>query len=152
MELVNNEKIADSNKIIEVERLYIKEINFKIPYAPALFVTEDYKLDMVPTIEVSTKVQPVAKDKYEVALHAIVSAKSKNLSLFVLEVQQAGIFNINNISDAEIKPIVESYCASLLHPYLAQTIGNSIMQAGFPPLLLQPLQPKINIPQNELSN
>ena len=42
----------------------------------------------------NTKTEAVAKDKYEVVLHVIIHGKAKNLSLFVLGVQQAGIFTL----------------------------------------------------------
>jgi preprotein translocase subunit SecB len=133
--------------ILKIDRLYVKEINCKIPYAPGLFETVEFKESlgqMLPTVEISTKVQTVAENKYEVVLHAIVNGKAKNnVSLFVLEVQQAGIFTVNAPA-SQLKRIIESNCTSFLHAYLSQTISNAIIQAGFPPIILQPLQPIIS--------
>jgi preprotein translocase subunit SecB len=135
------------NFTLKVDRLYVKEISCKIPHAPGLFETAEFKESMgqmSPTVEISTKVQSVAENKYEVVLHAIVNGKAKNnISLFVLDVQQAGIFTVNAPA-SQLKQIIESNCTSFLHAYLSQTISNAIIQAGFPPVMLQPLQPIIN--------
>ena len=147
--LVTNSNGSDHNKndiALKIERLYVKEISCKIPHAPGLFETVEFKEsmgEMSPSIEISTKIQTVAENKYEVVLHAIVNGKAKNVSLFVLEVQQAGIFTVNAPA-SQLKQIIESNCASFLHAYLSQAISHAIIQAGFPPIVLQPSQPIIN--------
>ena len=70
-------------------------------------------------------------------------------SLFVLEVQQSGVFVVN-VPQSRLKQTIEINCASYLHVYLSQTISNAIIQAGFPPIVLQPLQPIIT--QEQLFN
>lgn len=134
------------NYAVKIERLYVKEMSCKIPHAPGLFESTEFKDTaghIIPSIEVSTKVQPISANKYEVTLHAIVHGKAKNLSLFALEVQQAGIF-IVNVPQPQLKQTIEINCASYLHVYLSQAISNAIIQTGFPPIVLQPLQPLIN--------
>lgn len=86
------------------------------------------------------KTQAVAKDKYEVVLHVIIHGKAKNLNLFVLEVQQAGIFTLT-VPASNVEEVIKNYCVGFLHPYLSQVVTNAIVQAGFPPIVLQPLQP-----------
>ena len=146
---MTNSNGSDHNKndiALKIERLYVKEISCKIPHAPGLFETVEFKESMgeiSPSIEISTKIQTVAENKYEVVLHAIVNGKAKNVSLFVVEVQQAGIFTVNAPA-SQLKQIIESNCASFLHAYLSQAISHAIIQAGFPPIVLQPLQPIIN--------
>ncbi len=146
-----NDQYSTEAIAIKIERLYVKEINCKIPHAPGLFESAEFKEatgQIIPHIEVSTKVQPVSQNKYEVTLHAIVQGKAKNLSLFVLEVQQAGIFMIN-ASQSQLRQIIEVNCTSYLHVYLSQAISNAIIQTGFPPIVLQPLQP---ITKDSLNN
>ena len=145
---------TNTNNIpLKVDRLYIKEISCKIPHAPGLFDSIEFKEAMgqiLPSIEISTKVQPIAANKYEVVLHAIVQGKAKNISLFVLDIQQAGIFTVN-VPSSQLKQTIEMNCASYLHVYLSQAISNTIIQAGFPPIVLQPLQPIIQEATQEQS-
>ena len=79
--------------------------------------------------------------------HAIVQGKAKNISLFVLDIQQAGIFTVN-VPSEQLNQTIEINCASYLHVYLSQAISSAIIQAGFPPVVLQPLQPIINQKQD----
>jgi len=142
----NNSTKNQDNIPLKIDRLYVKEISCKIPHAPGLFDSIEFKEAMgqiIPSIEISTKVQPIAANKYEVVLHAIVQGKTKNVSLFVLDVQQAGIFTVN-VPAPQLKQTIEMNCASYLHVYLSQAISNTIIQAGFPPVVLQPLQPIIS--------
>ena len=143
----NSIKNQDNTALnLKIDRLYVKEISCKIPHAPGLFDSTEFKEGMgqiTPSIEITTKVQTIAANKYEVVLHAIVQGKAKNISLFVLDIQQAGIFTVN-VPASQLKQTVEMNCASYLHVYLSQAISNTIIQAGFPPIVLQPLQPIIS--------
>jgi preprotein translocase subunit SecB len=88
----------------------------------------------------NVKTQPVANQKFEVVLHVVIHGKAKNLSLFTLEVQQAGIFYIDVLTE-QLEQVIKNNCVSFLYPYLSQVVTNTIVQAGFPPVVLQPLQP-----------
>ena len=142
----NGSDPSKDNIHLKIDRLYVKELSCKIPHAPGLFESVEFKEAMgqiIPSIEMSTKIQPMTANKYEVVLHAIVQGKTKNISLFVLDIQQAGIFTVN-VPAPQLKQTIELSCASYLHVYLSQAISNTIIQAGFPPIVLQPLQPIIN--------
>ena len=135
VELNNNqskEDVNQNNLALKVDRLYVKEISCKIPHAPGLFEAQEFKENagqLSSSIEMNIKTQIVAKDKYEVVLHAIIHGKAKNLSLFTLEVQQAGVFTIN-VPASQIEQIIKNSCVSFLHTYLSQAVTNAIVQAG----------------------
>ena len=59
------------------------------------------------------------------------------------QIQQAGIFTVT-APIYQLKQIIESNCANFLHAYLSKAISNTIIQAGFSPVILQPLQPAVN--------
>ena len=128
---------------LKIDRLYVKEISCKIPHAPELYDATEFKEntgEMSSSVEMNIKTNPIAKDQYEVVLHVIIHGKAKNLSLFVLELQQAGIFTLR-VPVANVEEVIKNYCVGFLHPYLSQVVTNTIVQAGFPPIILQPLQP-----------
>jgi len=126
---------------VKIERLYVKEISCRIPHAPGLFDATEFKENvgqLSSSIEMNIKTQGVGKQKHEVVLDVIIHGKAKNLSLFTLEVQQAGIFTIDALPD-QLEQIIKNNCVSFLHAYLSQVITNTILQAGFPPIVLQPV-------------
>lgn len=128
---------------LKIDRLYVKEISCKIPHAPGLYEVTEFKENMgqmSSSVEMNIKTQPIAKDQYEVVLHVIIHGKAKNISLFVLDVQQAGIFTLR-VPASNVEEVIKNYCVGFLHPYLSQVVTNTVVQAGFPPIVLQPQQP-----------
>ncbi len=150
----NVAKFQQDNPTIKVEKFYVKEISCKLPHAPNLFENPEFKeLQITPNIEMNVKTQGVGNNKFEITLHAIINGKAKDISLFNLDVQQSGIFNINisNTTANQLEDMVRNYCVPVLHPYLAQVISNTLVQAGLPPVILQPFQPIIDDAKTNLS-
>ena len=131
--------VSQSDPILKIEKLYVKELVCKISHSAYLFeITkfEELLKSIVPSIHVVTKIQPISHIKYEVTLHAILDLQAKNINLLDLQVQQSGIFTLN-ILQFQVKPVLENHCVGLLEPYLSQTIYHAMIQAGFPPIILQ---------------
>jgi preprotein translocase subunit SecB len=59
--------------------------------------------------------------------------------MFLVEACQAGIFAIRNIPAADIEPILGISNPNILYPYARETISSAIVSAGFPPVLLNPV-------------
>ena len=58
---------------------------------------------------------------------------------YLIEAAQAGIFQIRNLPEAEIDPILGVACPNILFPYLRETVSDVVNRAGFPPVLLAPI-------------
>jgi len=65
-----------------------------------------------------------------------VTAKVKDKVAFLIEAKQAGIFDIRNIPDEQLDPLVGIACPTILFPYLRSNIADAITRAGFPPIHL----------------
>jgi preprotein translocase subunit SecB len=72
-------------------------------------------------------------------LTVTVSAKQGELTLFLVEVKQAGVFVMKNLGDVETKRSVASICPSVLFPYARAAVSNLVTQGGFPQFLLPPV-------------
>jgi preprotein translocase subunit SecB len=68
-----------------------------------------------------------------------VSAKVGDKTQFLIEAAQAGIFQIRNVPEADLEPIVAVACPNILFPYARETISDAVTRAGFPPVLLAPV-------------
>ena len=145
-----NGEVKTELETIKIEKLYVKEINCKLPHAPNLFDNpklQEPGLKIEPNMEINVKTQGISLNKFEVTLNVIINAKIDNFSLFNLEVQQAGIFTIN-VPQNQLEDMVKNYCVPILHPHLSHVISSTIVQAGLPPIILQPAQPIINDSKN----
>lgn len=123
-----------------LKKLYIKDLSFESPNAPAIF--EDPAVTSAdPQVKLNLKNahKTLSEDHCEVVLHVSVHATLNDQSLFMVEVEQAGVFLISGYSDAEKRKLIGTYCPSALFPYAREVISSLIGKGGFPAMLLQPI-------------
>ena len=122
--------------VFTVERIYVKDLSLENPSAPQSFLQQES-----PQIEVSlqTRGEPVGEGIFESVLTVTVTAKVGENTVFLVEVAQAGVFQIRNIPQQDLQPILGVHCPNILFPYARETIANSIIRAGYPPVHLAPI-------------
>ena len=59
--------------------------------------------------------------------------------MFLVEVKQAGIFMMRNLSEVELARAFGSICPSVLFPYARAAVSHLVTQGGFPQFLLPPV-------------
>jgi preprotein translocase subunit SecB len=74
-----------------------------------------------------------------VLVMATVTAKVGEKIMFLIEVKQAGIFQIRNVPSAELEPILAVICPNILFPYLREVVSDVSVRGGFAPALLNPI-------------
>ena len=124
--------------VFKIEKLYVKDLSLEVPNAPAIYLD--------PTtpginVDLSTQATAVGEGFFEVALTVTVTAKiaEGDKTVFLVEACQAGIFQIRNIPNEEIEPILMIGCANILFPYARETISDAVTRAGFQPVMLAPV-------------
>ena len=122
--------------VFAIEKIYVKDLSLEIPNAPNIFLERD-----TPEInlQLGTKSQGIGEELYEVLLTVTVTAKIKDKNMFLVEAQQAGIFRIRNIPVGEIEPVLGIGCPNILFPYLREVVSDIVTRAGFPPVILNPV-------------
>ena len=68
-----------------------------------------------------------------------IEAKEEDKTLFLIELQQAGLFEIAGYEGEEMQAIVGSFCPNILFPYARESIAGLIQKGGFPEFVLQPI-------------
>ena len=68
-----------------------------------------------------------------------VTAKVGEKTMFLVEANQAGIFAMRNIPESDVEPILAISNPNILYPYVRETVSDAIVRAGFPPVLLNPV-------------
>ena len=122
--------------VFAIGKIYVKDLSLEIPNAPNIFLERD-----TPEInlQLGTKNQGIGEGLYEVLLTVTVTAKIKDKIMFLVEAQQAGIFRIRNIPNGEIDPVLGIGCPNILFPYLREVVSDVVTRAGFPPVILNPV-------------
>jgi len=131
-----NAEMPAADAMFTMKKLYVKDLSFEVPGAP-----DTFKLDYNPEIkmEMNSKSRSTGEDEYEVNLSVTLNAIQNEKTIFVVEVQQAGIFDIKGIDEINMRHTLSAYCPSILFPYLRETISNLVSRGGFPSLLLAPV-------------
>lgn len=120
-----------------LQQIYLKDMSFEAPTSPAAFAQEQAE----PEIKLNLKNShtAVTSDTYEIVLHVSVHATVKENTVFLVEIDQAGLFFIKGYAPAELTKLIGTYCPTTLFPYVRETISSTIGKGGFPAILLQPI-------------
>jgi preprotein translocase subunit SecB len=87
-------------------------------------------------IQLGVAAEQVVEGLFEVAVTATVTAKVQDKTLFLAEVKQAGLFEMRNIPQDQMGPLVSIACPQIVYPYLRGNVADVIQRAGFPPVHL----------------
>ena len=126
--------MADTQEpIFQIQRVYLKEASLEQPNSPAILLEQEQ-----PSVDIQLGVEanPVADGVYEICVTATVQTKIKEKTVFLVEAKQAGIFEIRNLPQEQMGPIMGIACPQIVYPYLRSNVADLIQRGGFPPVHL----------------
>ncbi len=128
--------MSDQQPVFSVEKIYVKDLSLENPNSPQSFLNPEQ-----PQVEISlqTRGQRIDEGFYECVLTITVTARHGENTVFLVEAAQAGLFQIRNIPEADLQPIIGIHCPTIIFPYARETISNAIAHAGYPAILLNPI-------------
>lgn len=115
---------------------FIKDLSVENPNAPAV-----YQWGVQPQLDVqfNIAVNKVADDVHEVVLKIDIVAKSDNGTHFQVDLSYGGVFAFRNLPEEALPPFLLVEAPRLLFPFARQIVADAVQNAGFPPLLLDPI-------------
>jgi preprotein translocase subunit SecB len=126
--------MADNNEpVFQIQRVYMKEASLEQPNSPAILLEQEQ-----PTVDIQLGVeaQQAAEGMFEVAVSATVTTRIKDRTVFLVEVKQAGIFEIRNVPQEQMQAVMGIACPQIIYPYLRANVADVVTRAGFPPVHL----------------
>lgn len=120
---------------LALQTVYLKDCSFEAPSGPR--IEGQWKPHI--NLDLQTSVSDISPEFREVVLSVTVSAKQNDATVFLVEVKQAGVFLMRNLTDELMKRAVGSICPETLFPYARAQISQLVMQGGFPQFLLPPV-------------
>ena len=137
----NNAAAAGASKqasTFDIRKIYLKDCSLESPNAPDVFLTESSTPEV--TIDASIKGNPLEQeDYYEVVLGITITSKIGEQIAFLVEVHQAGVFHIVGVPPEDMPLALEIACPNVLLPFAREAISDLVGKAGFPQLLLTPI-------------
>lgn len=127
---------AKPQAVFSMDKIYVKDISLEIPHAPQIFLErESPQID----VQLHSQATPIDDGVYEVAVTTTVTAKLADKVMFLIEAKQAGIFQVRNVPNEELEPILAVMCPNILFPYLREVVSDVSVRGGFAPVMLNPI-------------
>lgn len=124
------------NPQLTVERIYLRDASFESPRAPAVFAAE---WQPQVQVDINSRNQRIDDQRYEVLLTLTLEAKNLGEVAMIVELQQAGIFRLQDIDDALRDSVLATTCPATLFPYLRESLDSLVVKGSFPPIMLAPV-------------
>ncbi len=122
-----------TDPVFQIQRIYLKDVSLEQPNSPAILLEQEQ-----PTVDIQLGVEatPVTEGIFEVSVSATVQTKIGDRTVFLVEAKQAGIFEIRNLPQDQMGPILGIACPQIVYPYLRGNVADLIQRGGFPPVHL----------------
>jgi|SRR5450755_1974791 preprotein translocase subunit SecB len=120
---------------LALQSVYLKDCSYEAPNGPRIEGAWNPQINL----DLNTTVNGISPELREVVLTVTVSAKHQDATVFLVEVKQAGVFVMRNLSEIELSRALGSICPSVLFPYARASVSHLVTQGGFPQFLLPPV-------------
>ena len=120
-----------------IQRTYLKDVSFEAPMGPKAFTIQG--LNPKVGLEVNTRANKLSDDIHEVILTLTVTAKHEEEVLYLIELQQAGVFTVQGFPEDQLRAVMSTVCPNFLFPYAREAIDNLVLKGSFAPLNLSPI-------------
>ncbi|MFM2344494.1 MAG: preprotein translocase SecB subunit [Pseudomonadota bacterium] len=131
----NNQNTAENSNepFFNIQRVYLKDCSIEQPNSPQIFLEQN-----TPDIEIQLDVSATRLQDtvFEVVVKSVLTIKQQDKAALLIELQQAGIFEIKNVEDSQLDPILGIACPTIIYPYLRSNMADLIARSGFAPIHL----------------
>ncbi|WP_375229441.1 protein-export chaperone SecB [Roseobacter sp. S98] len=129
---------------------YIRDMSFE-----NIMAQKGAPADTTPDVQVQVNLDGKkrgAENQYESVIKLNITSKAKegDTTLFVLEIEYAGIFHIENVPEDQLHPFLLIECPRMIFPFLRRIVSDITRDGGFPPLNLENID-FLSLYRNELA-
>ena len=147
---MSEQENQQAQPVFNIEKIYVKDLSLEVPHAPQIFLEQSE-----PNVEmrIATNSEKLEDNYYDVSVTVTVTARlGDERVMFLNEVTQNGIFRLENIPEEDMQPLLSIACPNILFPYAREAVSSAITRAGFPPVLLAPINFEALYQQQEQGN
>lgn len=119
-----------------LQRIYLKDLSFEAPQGAAGF-RRQWKPQVAQDLR--TQITKLDDNHFDVVLHLTITVKEGDDTMYLVEVQQAGIFLIKGFEGQQLAAVLNTHCPQIIFPYVRETVDNVINRGTFPALMLPPI-------------
>jgi len=134
-DVAENQQVTAGGRFV-IQKIYVKDVSFETPHSPQIFME---KWEPEVSLQINNNAAVLSEGVHEVTLAVTVTAKLSDKVAYLIEVQQAGIFNATGFGASDMGAILGSYCPNILFPFVREVISDVVTKGGFPQLVLAPV-------------
>ncbi|MEO1686568.1 MAG: protein-export chaperone SecB [Pseudomonadota bacterium] len=112
---------------------YVRDLSFE-NIAAQKSLTNQGKPDIKVTVNLDAK--PRGEDRFEVILKLNAESTAEGETLFITELDYAGVFMVKNVPQEQLHPFLLIECPRQLFPFARRIISDVTRDGGYPPLML----------------
>jgi len=127
---------ADTQPTIGLINQYIKDMSVENPNAP-----ECYNWQLQPEIDLQFNIgsTKVGNEIHEVELKFNLTARTEKGNLYLVELSYCGLIGMRNVPDDQAHAFLFAEAPRMLFPFARRVIADAVRDAGYPPLMLDPI-------------
>jgi preprotein translocase subunit SecB len=119
-----------------IQKVYVKDLSFETPNSPHIFQKQ---WQPVVNMDLASSATVLDKANYEVVLSITVTVSVETQTVYLVEVQQAGIFHLSELPQDIAGRMLATVCPNILFPFAREVVADLVTRGGFPQLLLAPV-------------
>ena len=127
---------ADNEPSVGIISQYIKDLSVENPNAPGVYQWTD-----APQVDVQFNIasQRVNEEVHEVELKVTASATAQAGKAYLVELSYCGLIGARNLPEQHLHAYLFAEAPRLLFPFARAILADATRQAGFMPLMLDPI-------------
>lgn len=117
---------------------FIKDMSFENILAQKGTSSDTNQPEIGVQVNLDAKKRSV-EGQYEVIVKVAITSKTKESgdALFLMEMEYAGLFQIEGLPEEQLHPYLMIECPRLLFPFIRRIVSDVTRDGGFPPLNLE---------------
>ncbi|MBI1402121.1 MAG: protein-export chaperone SecB [Porphyrobacter sp.] len=129
-------KGADTQPAIGLITQYVKDLSVENPNAPDV-----YQWAEAPQIDVQFNIgaEPAGTDVHEVTLKITLTAASQRGKAYIVDLAYCGLVGMRNVPEEQAHAFLYAEAPRLLFPFARRVVADAVRDAGFPPLMIDPI-------------
>ncbi|SFG11890.1 protein translocase subunit secB [Novosphingobium sp. CF614] len=133
LNLGNGEDTAPSAGIISQ---YVKDLSVENPNAPQSFSWQE-----APQVDVQFNIgaRAIEGEVHEVELKITCASMSESGTAFVVDLSYCGLVGMRNLEESQSHAFLFAEAPRILFPFARRVIADAVRDAGFAPLMLEPI-------------
>ncbi|AOL95790.1 protein-export chaperone SecB [Porphyrobacter sp. LM 6] len=127
---------ADTQPAVGIITQYVKDLSVENPNAPDVFQWPE-----APQIDVQFNIgaENVSPDVHEVTLKLTLTATSQRGNIYMVDLAYCGLVGMRNVPEDQAHAFLYAEAPRLLFPFARRVVADAVRDAGFPPLMVDPV-------------